>query len=116
GIAALLLAEDDDAAAAEAAEPAEDGAILAEAAVAGERRPVRHERIDVVAGVRPLGMSGNLNLLPRAELGIGLPEQAVGLRFEPRHLVGDVEIAGVREMAELLDLALELGDRPLEIE
>src|SRR6185312_1163720 len=116
GVGALLMREHDDAAAAEAAEPADDGAVLAEGAVAGERREIADELLDVVRAVRAVRVARKLNLLPRRELGIGLAQQAVDLGLEPRHLVGDVEIAAVGEVSELVDLAFELGQRLLEIE
>ncbi len=64
GVGALLLADDDDRAAAEAAEAADDGAVLGEGAVAGERREVGDQRRHVVGEVRPLGMARHLHLLP----------------------------------------------------
>ena len=64
----------------------------------------------------PVGMPRDLHLLPGRQLSITLLQQPVGLRFEPTDLLGDVEAAIGREMAKLIDLAFELGDRPFEIE
>ena len=55
-----------DALAAEAAEAADDGVVVAELAVAGERRELGDQRADVVETVRPLRMARDLGLLPRA--------------------------------------------------
>jgi len=61
-------------------------------------------------------MARELHLLPRRELGIGLAQQPVDLGLEPRHLVGDVDVAAVGEVAQLLDLAFEFGKRLFEVE
>ena len=47
GVGALLVAHDDDRSAAERADAADDGRILGEVAVAGERREVVDQRLDV---------------------------------------------------------------------
>src|SRR5258708_29391010 len=65
--------------------------------------------------MRPLGMASDLDLLPRRQLRIGLAQLPVGLRLEPRDLVGDIEVAAVGEVPQSLDLALELGNRLFEI-
>ena len=74
GVGALLVADDHDRAAAEAAEPADDGLVLGEVAVAGERREVLDQRADVVEAVRALGMARHLRLLPGRQLAVGVDE------------------------------------------
>src|SRR5260221_339824 len=61
-------------------------------------------------------MAPPVDLLPSGQFGIGWAQLAVGLRLEPRDLVGDVEIAAAGEMPQGLDLALQLGDRFFEVE
>ena len=56
-------------------------------------------------------MPGNLNLLGRSQLGIGLAQQPVHLDLQLGNLVGDVDIAGIGQMPKLLDLAFEFRDR-----
>src|SRR6266540_1541248 len=75
GRGALLVADHADALAAEPAEAADDRVILAEFAVAGERREVGHQGVDVIERMRPLGMAGDLGLLPRGELGVEVLER-----------------------------------------
>ncbi len=116
GIGALFGAEHENAAPAKAADAADDRRILGECAVAGERHEIGDQSADVVEAMRPFGMPGHLNLLPRRQARIGLAQQPVGAALQPADLVGDVEFAGRRKPAQLLDLAFELGDRPLEIE
>ena len=116
GVGALLGAEHDNAAPAKAADATDDRRILGKCAVAGERHEFGDQPADVIEAMRPLGMPGHLDLLPRRQARIGLAQQPVGAALQAPDLVGDVEFAGRREPAQLLDLAFELGDRPLEIE
>ena len=116
GVGALLMREHDDGAAAETAEPADDRAIFGESAIARKRREFRDQAGDVIAAMRPFGMARELDLLPRRELGIGLPQQPIDLVLEPLDLIGNIEIAAIGEMAKLFNLAFELGERLLEFE
>jgi hypothetical protein len=103
-------------AAPEAAEAAEDRMIVAEAAVAGQRREVGDQRLDVVGEVRPVDVARDLRLLPGRQLAVGGREQLRRAALEPGDLVLEVELAAVGEVPQLLDLALELGDRLFEIQ
>src|SRR5262249_3970729 len=116
GGGALLGADDDRGIAAEAADAADHGAVLGEGAVARERGEVLDQLGDRLDRMRALGMAGDQHLLPRRQLLIGLAQLALDLGLQLRHFLGDVERAVVREMLQLLDLALELGDRLLEIQ
>ena len=95
GVGALLVADDHDGAAAEAAEPAHDGLVLGEVAVAGQRREVLDQGVDVVEAMRPLGMARDLRLLPGRELGVGVDQRLLRLLLELRDLVGDRDRAVV---------------------
>src|SRR5438034_2652334 len=66
--------------------------------------------------MRPVGVARHQHLLPWRQSRIALAQQAVRLGFEPADLLGDVEPAVRREVAQLFDLAFEFGDRPFEIE
>ena len=103
--------------AAEASEAADDRLVLAELAVAGERREVADQLGAVVGEMRPLRMARDLRLLPRAEAGVEVLQRRRGLGLEPRHVVDDRDrVVALAERAQLLDLRLELGDRLFEIE
>src|SRR5438874_3610659 len=66
--------------------------------------------------MRPLRVARHQHLLPRIQPSIALAQQPAGLSLEPADLLGDIEPAIDREVAQLFDLAFELGDRPFEIE
>jgi hypothetical protein len=102
--------------AAKAGEAALDRPVVAERPIAGERRVLGEERSDIVGKMRTLGMARDLGLLPGGQLGIGLAQELLGARLEPRDLVPEVEIAAIGEVTQLLDLAFQLADRLLELE
>ena len=111
------MADDADALAAEAAEAADDGLVVAEFAVAGERHEIVDQARDVVEAMRPLRMARHLRLLPRRELGIELLERERGFHLEPADLVADGDRAiALAHGAQFLDLGLQFGHRFFEIE
>ena len=67
-IGAFLVADDADALAAETAEPADNGGVVAELAVAGQRHEIGDQPGDVVEAMRPLRMARDLRLLPRRQI------------------------------------------------
>jgi hypothetical protein len=116
GVGALFGAERHHTAPAKPADAADHRPVLGKGAIARERYEFGQQSVDVVETMRPLRVAGHLDLLPRREPGVGLAQQSVGGAFEAADLVGNVEFAGGGKMAELFDLALELRDRPLEIQ
>jgi hypothetical protein len=117
GVRPFFLAEDANRAAAEPAEAADDRGILAEQAVARQRREVRDQRLHVVAEVRPLRMARDLRLLPRREAGIEIGERLLRLGFEARQFLADRDRVPLRcDVPQLLDLRFELGDGLFEVE
>ena len=117
GVVALFLAHDADGLAAEAPEAADDGLVLGELAVAGERREFGDEAGAVIDEMRPLGMARDEGLLPGRELGIELLEGVGGLDLQARDVVGDGDgVPVLTERPKLLDLGFKLGDGLFEIE
>ena len=117
GVGALFVPDDHRRAALEPSDAADDRLVLAEVAVAGERREILHQPVDIVAEMRPLGMPGDLRLLPGGELRIGLLQRLLRLGLE----LGELLLDGHRallggERFELGDLAFKLGNRLFEIE
>ena len=92
-----------------------DGGVLGVKAITGEGCEIIDQPLDIGNAVRPVGMAGDLHLLPRRQAGIGLLQQPVGLALKLTHLVGDIDLACIREMAKLFDFAFQLRDRPFEI-
>ena len=54
--------------------------------------------------------------LPRRELAVDLLGELLALLLQPGDLVGDVDRRVLVDVAQLVDLRLQLGDRLLEIE
>src|SRR5260370_740490 len=67
---------------------------------------------------RAVGMACNLRLLPGRQPGVGIDQRLLRLLLQPRDLFGDRYRAVVLDVEglEVGHLALELGDRLLEIE
>ncbi len=111
------MADDTQALAAKAAEAAHDGLVLAELAVARERREIGDEGGDVVEAVRSLRMTRDLRLLPRRQAPIERLQRLCGARLEAFDLLADRHrIALGAERAQFLDLGLEVGHRLFEVE
>ena len=72
--------EDGDRLAVEAAEAGLQRRVLGELAVAGERRPLGDQRLDVVGEVRALRMARHLRLLPRRQPAVDVDQRLVGAR------------------------------------
>src|SRR5207244_259443 len=83
----LLLPDDADAFALETAEAADDRLVVAELAVAGERRELGHQPRHVVKAVRPGRPAGDLRLLPRRQTVVELGEGLCRLGLEAHNLV-----------------------------
>ncbi len=117
GVGALFLAEHADALALEAAEAADDGVVLAEFAVAGERHEVGDQGRDIVERVRALRVARHLRLLPGGEGGIKFLQRLGRLGLQPVDFLADGDrIAGLAERAQFLDLGLQFGHRLFEVE
>src|SRR5882672_4744172 len=65
----------------------------------------------------PIGMTGDLRLLPGRQLAVDIGQRLRGAGLEARDIVVDGDgVALGAEGAQLLDLALEVGDRLFELE
>ena len=117
GIVALLVADDTDGLAPEPAEAADDGLVLAEAAVAGERREVRDQPLHVIGEMRPLRMARDQRLLPRGESGVEVGQRFLGFGLEASQLLADGDRAfAASHRTQFLDLGLEFGNGFFEVE
>ena len=101
--------------AAKPSEPADDRGVLAELAVAGQRREVLDQALDVVAEMRPALDARDLGLLPRRQRRVEIGERLGGLRLE----LGDLLAEGRRlpfggERAQFVDARVDFGHRRFE--
>ncbi len=116
GIAAFLMPDHHARHAVEPRHAADDGGVVAVAAVAVQLVKVGEDSSDVVERVRALRMPRDLRDLPRRELAVDVLGELLALLGEPGDLIGDVDRGILVHVAKLLDLGLQLGDRLLEIE
>ncbi len=117
GVGAFFVTDDAHAVAAEAAEPADNGGVLTKAAIARERGEVGDELSDVIEGMGPLRMPGNLRLLPGGQFGIELLERLTGLGLHAGDFVADGDgVAGGLQRPHFFNFGLELGHRFFEIQ
>ncbi len=96
--------------------PADDGWIVGEAPVPVELPEALEDLVDIVLGIGTPGMAGDLGYLPGGQAAVDLLRLAAGLALEPLDLFADVEVGLVGDIAQLLDLRFQLGDRLLEVE
>src|SRR5262249_4821892 len=116
-VGSLLMTDDHRRTAIEPPDAADDRLVLAKIAVAGKRREILHEAVDVMAEMRSLGGPRDLRLLPGAELGISLLQSLarLGLELGELFLNRDGALLGC-ERSQLGDLAFKLGNGLFEIE
>src|SRR5262249_35428004 len=113
GIPPLLVAEHDQRAALEAGQPADDGVVVGEGAVAVQLHELLGQEPDQVQRVGPPGVSRQLHPLPRGEAAEDLLLQPAPARLQLGDLVGR---AGDRALPEAGDARLQLDQRLLEVE
>ena len=100
----------------EPGEAADDRGVVCVAAIPMELAKIAEQRADVIERVGTLGMACNLRNLPGGELGVDFLGQKLTLFREPRNFVRDVDGRIFMNIAELVDLLLQLGNRLLEVE
>ena len=101
--------------AAEAPEAADDRRVLGELAVAGERREVLDQALDVIVEMGPALDARDLGFLPRGQRRVEFGERLGGLRFELGDLFVDrrgVALGG--QGAQLVESRVDVGDRRFE--
>ena len=105
------MADDHDALAIEAGQATDDGRVVGKGTVAMQLVEVGHQRLDVVQRVGALRMARHQGRLPRGELFVEILQLAVALGAQPVDFFGNVHGRVALHEAQLLDLALEFGDR-----
>ncbi len=123
-VAALLVADEHHGAVAvvparafEPRQPAHDGGVVAEEAVAVQLEKIVGERVGVVERVGAQRVAGDLDALPAREVAVDLAAQLVDAAFERADLGRqvNVELLGV-ERPHLVELAFEFVEGLLEFQ
>ena len=94
----------------------DDGRVLAVGAVPGQLEEVGEEQLDVVQEVGPLRVTRELGHLPAGQIAEDLRLEPPGLLLQLLDLGGEVARAAAGERLQLVDLPLQLDQRPLEVE
>ena len=116
-VVAFLLAEEADRFALESSQAPDDRFVLAEIAVAGERRELGDEPLDVVAETRTPLRARHQRLLPGRQGGVEIGQRLFGSGLEPADFLGERRrIAFLRHGAHFVETGLDVGDRRFEAE
>src|SRR3546814_239549 len=115
-IVALFMANHHDAALTQPSEAAEDCLIVAESAITRERDEFVENTSDIMFEVRPLGMAGDLRLLPGRKLGIGVGQHLVRPGLKPLNFRVYIERALIGGLTQFRDAGLKRRYRLFEIE
>lgn len=103
GVAALLLADDQDFLVIEFGEAADHGFVVGIAAIAVEFDPISKDQLDVIQGVRALGMARQLHPLPAGQLGEDLGLKLLQFPFQGDDLGAQLQTAvGVKDDMQVL--------------
>jgi hypothetical protein len=116
GVAAALVADDHHALAVEPREAADDGAVVAEGAVAVQLHPVGEREPQVVEREGAPRVAGHLHALDGREVAVDLDAQVGELALQRGELGVHVELLRAGEALHLVDARLELRERLLEFE
>ena len=100
----------------ETGHPADDGPVFGEVPIAVQLGELGERTAQVVECVRPPRMAREPGDLPGRELGEDRARQRLALRAEPVDLLADVDARIAVDVAKLLDLCFEIGDRTFEVE
>src|SRR5690606_26012268 len=116
-IRALFMADKEDGPAPEAPDAADNGRVLAENAVARERREIFGQSFHIIQKMRASRMARDLNLLPGRQRGIGILKELSRLLLKLGHLVANTDRrVFLGEELQLLHLAFQFCYRLLEVE
>ena len=91
--------------------------VVGKVAITRKRRELGKEGGDVVAGVRAVGVAGDLAFAPGREVLVEVAQQRLGLAVKRGGLLLDVHLGvGAGDGAQFLGLALDLGQGFFEVE
>ena len=116
GVAALFGADDHHRATAEPAQPANHRGVVAKRPVAGQGHEIADHGGQDIFDVRAVGMTRDLDRLPRGELLVNALKLAFDFALQFANFLGNVDVTGSRQVLQLFDFAFEIGDRFLEVQ
>ena len=111
GRPALLMADDGHGRALVEGEAGHDRRVVGEAAVAVDLQEILGQGLDIVQGIGPLRVAGDLDDLGRGQIGLDLGPFRLDLAAEGGDFLGRAGLAGQQDRVDLL---LEIEDRLLE--
>ena len=100
----------------EARQTADHRLIVRKMPIPMQFHEIREDFIHVVHRVRPLGVAGDLGDLPRRELAVNVFRQLQAFLRELIDLFADVHRALAADVAQFVNLRLQLGNRLLKIQ
>src|SRR5690606_11945387 len=90
---------------------------LTKSAIPCKRSEVREEPAHIIEAMRPVGMTCDLDLLPRGQLPIGFAQRVLRPLLEPGNFVSNVDcLAALGKLLQFENLAFEVGNGFFEIE
>ena len=98
-------------------EPAHHRVIVGEIAISGQRRVFTEQRLDIVAAMRPVGVTRHLAFTPGRQGLVKIAQHRVGLAVQRTGLFLDIHaLACAGHRAQLLRLAFDFRQRLFEVE
>ncbi len=117
GVAPFLRADEEDLLVAQFGQAAYQGRVIGEEAIPMQFQEIGKDQGGVIEDERPFGMAGDLDAVPRAEIGEDLAPGFLDLLLQGGDFLVKADARGAcfRVFLEVFQLALQLQDRPLEI-
>jgi hypothetical protein len=116
GVTAFLLADYYHRPSPQAGPSADDRGIVAVEPITPQLHKRREAGLEVIQGVGPARVPRHLHALHGRQVAEDLAAELAQLPFQRDDLALDVELPIGRQLAQMVDLTLKLGDRLLEVE
>ena len=110
GIVALFMADDHQSPIAKRCKASDDRLIVGKGAVPRQWHEIVEKTGDIILEMRPFGVAGDLRLLPRRQLGIGVAQHLGRALLQRRDFAVNVNVASARRGAQFDDARLQFGD------
>ena len=110
------MTDDDNRAARHPTDAADDRGVVRVHAVAVQFLKIRDDARNVVGRIGPHRVPRDLGNLPGRQLGEDALRERFALALQPGDLLVDIDLGVIADVAQLVDLCLELGNRLFEFE